>query len=133
MARNQVFLKNLVSIKTMASMKEKLSLALYRWLPPILWMGLIFFVSSQPTLPSHPDELIDLIIKKAGHIAEYGFLALLFRRAFLNKRQFLPLLLTVLYAASDEYHQTFVPGRNGDLLDLGADVLGALLALGALR
>ena len=50
------------------------------WLPPLLWMGVIFFLSAQPTLPHHPDNLFDLILKKAGHAVEYGILAFLLWR-----------------------------------------------------
>ena len=39
-------------------------------------------------------------------------------------------VLSLLYAISDELHQTFVPGRSGRLTDVGFDSLGALLALG---
>jgi VanZ family protein len=38
-------------------------------------------------------------------------------------------VVSVLYAASDEYHQTFVPGRNGTPVDVGVDAVGALVAL----
>ncbi len=37
-------------------------------------------------------------------------------------------LVGLLYAGSDEYHQTFVPGRHGTVVDLGVDILGMLVA-----
>ncbi len=105
-------------------------------LPPVLWMGLIFFLSAQPTLPHHPDTLCDLILKKAGHMLEYGVLAFLFWRAFSEGGRGRPLpsaltafVFSVLYAVLDEYHQTFVPGRNGRLTDVGIDAVGSLVAL----
>ena len=45
-------------------------LLLSHWLPPILWMVLIFVVSAQPTLPSPPDPWLDLLLKKLGR---YGY------------------------------------------------------------
>ena len=105
------------------------------WLPLVLWMGLIFILSAQPSLPHHPDTLLDLILKKVAHMMEYGILAFLLWRALSRGRGALSRLalvtaffVSVLYAASDEYHQTFVPGRNGRLVDVGVDAVGALVA-----
>jgi len=113
---------------------------LWYWVPPILWMGLIFFLSSRPDLPHYPDALVDHVLKKAGHVAEYAILAFLYLRALSEKPRRIriqPLLgsfvLSSLYALSDEYHQTFVPGRNGDLVDMIIDALGALAALLAIH
>lgn len=106
------------------------------WLPPVLWMGVIFFLSAQPTLPHHPDTLLDSILKKAAHVIEYGILAFLIWRALSRgwgdhswPALAVGFVVSVLYAASDEYHQTFVPGRNGTLMDVGFDTVGALVAL----
>lgn len=104
------------------------------WLPPILWMGVIFLFSSRAELPSlrlTPPNLQNIL----GHLFEYGVLAYLLARAF--ERPFAPkcahlwaIAITMLYAASDEWHQTFVPGRHGDLLDWLVDITAALLVLG---
>lgn len=107
---------------------------LFQWGPALIWMAAIFFVSSQSSLPQAPDTLLDLILKKGLHMIAYGVLAGLFWRA-LNSRPALPRagmswLLAVLYAATDEYHQTFVPGRHGRPMDLIFDGVGALIALG---
>ena len=51
------------------------------WLPPIALMGLIFFLSSQPSLPRAPDDLLDLLTKKGAHFGEYLVLAILLARA----------------------------------------------------
>ena len=106
------------------------------WLPPVVWMVLIFSLSAQPTLPHHPDTLLDTILKKAAHMMEYGILAFLLGRALSRGRGALSrsalvtvFFVSVLYAASDEYHQTFVPGRNGTPVDVGIDAVGALVAL----
>jgi VanZ family protein len=116
-------------------MSEK-SLLRY-WLPPVLWMGVIFILSAQPSLPEYPDTLLDLILKKSAHIMEYGLLAFLLWRALspgrwgaLSRSALVTaFLVSVLYALSDEYHQTFVPGRHGRLMDVGIDAVGALVAL----
>jgi VanZ family protein len=109
---------------------------LYYWLPVLLWMGLIFVLSSRSNLPSLPNKTIDFTIKKAGHLTEYGVLTFLLWRAISKERgSFAPLpfggafVFSLLYAASDEFHQTFVPGRGASLTDIGFDALGMLLAL----
>ena len=106
---------------------------LFQWGPAIAWMGAIFFVSAQSSLPQAPDTLLDLILKKGLHMIAYGVLAGLFWHA-LNGRPAFPRagmswLLAVLYAVTDEYHQTFVPGRHGRPMDLLFDGVGALIAL----
>ncbi len=100
-----------------------------RWLPAILWMGLIFFLSSRPDLPHHPEPLIDLILKKSAHLIEYAILAFLLARP-LGKGKEMPILLTGgLYALSDEAHQSLVPGRNAAWSDVAVDLLGVALGL----
>jgi len=107
------------------------------WLPVLLWMGLIFVTSSQPELPFVLSKTVDFITKKAGHVTEYGVLAFFLWRAISKERGTLaPLsfggvfVFSLLYGVSDEFHQTFVPGRTARLTDVGFDALGALLALG---
>lgn len=111
--------------------------SLRRWLPPLVWMGLIFIVSAQPTLPSAPSGW-DAVLKKTMHVVAYGVLAWLYARAMRGRRvdgaanrqpdeakiRAISAGLAVVYALSDEYHQMFVPGRNGSLVDVGVDGLG---------
>jgi VanZ family protein len=97
-------------------------------------MSLIYVVSAQPTLPHASSFLLDLLLKKGAHVAEYAILFVLLWRAWAAwPLRFSPLgltwVLTVLYAASDEFHQTFVPGRNGNVVDVLVDGTGATLAL----
>ncbi len=106
------------------------------WLPALLWMGVIFALSDQPTLSCHPNATVDLVVRKSGHLAEYGVLAFLLWRAFSKERGWPAwpsfggaFALSLLYAISDEFHQTFISGRSGRLADVGFDALGALLAL----
>jgi VanZ family protein len=69
--------------------------------------------------------LVDLLVKKAGHMMGYGVLMVLCYRAVGNWRK--ALATTILYACSDEFHQTFVPSRHGSILDVGVDTAGAVL------
>lgn len=114
----------------MTMQKVKHGIAL--WGPPILWMAAIFVVSGTPgrELPSF--GTLDYFVKKAGHTVAYGLLAVLFRRALgWQKREFAGAwLLAVLYALSDEFHQSFIPGRHPSLVDaLGFDGVGAAAGL----
>jgi VanZ family protein len=102
------------------------------WLPPLLLMGAIFFFSAQADLNSGLGT-IDLVGRKIVHFGQYALLAFLWWRAFRgrlgSKRAALAaFLLTVAYAASDEYHQTFVEGRHGSPVDWLIDSAGAGLA-----
>lgn len=104
------------------------------WGPVGAWMGVIFFLSSQPTLPSLPGRIVDTLTQKGGHVTEYAILAGLCWRALRETGQtarpaIWAFVLAVLYAISDEWHQTFVPGRNGQALDVLIDAAGALAGL----
>lgn len=105
------------------------------WVPPLLYMALIFAVSSlkQPLLPMPKFEW--LTIDKLYHFIEYAILGILLAWAFVKaKPSVVPSKLiwcfaaglSILYGASDEWHQTFVPGRDATLADWIADVLGSI-------
>jgi VanZ family protein len=104
---------------------------LARWLAVAGWMALIFFLSSQSRLPSAEDPLLDLLFKKSAHFSGYALLAVLFWRALSVSqwRQRLAWLLTVVYASSDEWHQSFVPGRHPSPWDVLIDACGAVTGL----
>ena len=104
------------------------------------WMGVIFWLSSQPDLPRLEGSLRDAMATGLAHLVEYALLGgLLWRAMGLTFRLDAPGLyiwafsLSSLYAVSDELHQAFVPGRTASLLDLGLDALGILLVLTVLR
>jgi VanZ family protein len=105
------------------------------WLPPLAWMGLIFFLSAQSDLPHAPEPWFDTLLKKAGHAFAFGILAWLYLRVLKGRFSSVANLrlvsagLAMLYAASDEYHQTFVPGRKGRLFDVGVDAAGVCGAM----
>ena len=102
-----------------------------RWLPAVAWMALIFALSAQPDLPHPASGWMDLLISSTAHVLLFGVLALLLGWALAPCRWGLlwALLLTAIYALSDEFHQAFVPGRHPDPLDLAFDLLGAALGL----
>lgn len=105
--------------------------ALWRWLPPVAWMGLIFYLSAQPDLPHPSMGWLGWVINSAAHTFVFAVLAILWARALGQglRSWFVAVTLTVLYALSDEFHQSFVPGRHADPLDLAFDALGAALGL----
>lgn len=77
---------------------------------------------------------IPFLIRKAAHMTEYFVLFLLTHRLltwyYPEKRVWgYALLLCIVYAATDEYHQSFVPGRGASIVDVGIDTTGAILAL----
>lgn len=107
------------------------------WLPPLALMGLIYFLSAQPDLSSGLGGW-DLLLRKIVHFATYGLLCLLLWRPLLTvttpQRAILAaLVIASIYAASDEWHQTFVEGRHGTPVDWLIDTAGAGLVALRLR
>ena len=127
-----------------------------RYGPLVLWIAFIFYASSgefssvnssrfvRPLLLWLFPEIsegflggVHFLIRKASHLAEYGILAFLARRAFvLSSRVFiqhwwleLALLLVVLCSLLDEFHQSYAPSRSASLLDCVIDVIGGLTVL----
>jgi VanZ family protein len=100
--------------------------ALRLWVPVVVWAGLIFALSSVPDLGTGLGTW-DLVLRKLAHAAEYAVLGALLARATGSPR--LAFALAVLYAASDELHQHFVPGRHGVPLDVAIDAAGALIGV----
>jgi VanZ family protein len=115
--------------------KEKLIKILKFWLPVLLWMGIIFIFSSYPTSRASEVHWEDFIVKKTAHIIEYGFLATLVYRAFINngvnkqKASYYAILVAAFYGFTDELHQSFTPGREPTLRDVIFDTLGAISAV----
>jgi VanZ family protein len=103
-----------------------------RWLTVIVWMGMIFTLSATPSIATPLEPLYDFLVKKLAHLTVYGILtALLFWALRIHIRHKGHALLTatfiaILYACSDEWHQTFVPGREGSVRDVGIDAIGAV-------
>ena len=100
---------------------------IFKWLPVILWAVVIFTFSSIPQIKVSQFFLWDFITKKIAHISEYAILFTLIFRA--TKGNYLmSFILTILYSASDEYHQSFIQGRTARFYDLGFDLTGANIA-----
>jgi VanZ family protein len=132
------------------------------WLPVILWMALIFSgssdaLSSQRTsrfivpllrwlYPGVSDDTIDVVqavVRKTGHLTEYALLAVLFwhawrqpvrndRRPWCWREAAIAVGLAMLYAVTDEWHQSLVPSRDGRWQDVLIDSAGAVLGIVAL-
>ena len=99
-----------------------------KYLPIILWCGVIFFLSSLETTPTPTDNILNFTLKKSAHIFEYAVLAFLISRIHPKKKLFI-FLFCLLYALTDEFHQSFTPGRQARLYDIVFDSLGAFLGL----
>jgi VanZ family protein len=124
----------------------------------LLWMGVIFFASTQLGSAGNtyeivcdlakwihpgasPDTLVNInvVIRKLAHATEYSILSLLVSWVCLRSpwkwlRSYwllVAILVVLLYSSSDEFHQTFVPDRDGTItdvmLDTGAGTAAALL------
>jgi len=125
------------------------------WIPVILWMSVIFWMSSEafssqntgsvlepilrllvPQISPQGVDLTHALVRKAGHITEYFILSLLLFRAFRGKSpsswnwrwSFSALIIVVLWAGLDEFHQSFVPARSASAVDVGIDTAGGSLA-----
>ncbi len=110
---------------------------LWRWLPVLVWLSVIFIGSSIGNLPHVGGSLLDGIVHRAAHVIEYAILGVLLIRATgehgsLTWRQVIGVgLLCGLYGMTDEWHQRYVPGRNSEfsavLFDLGGGLIGTLI------
>ena len=115
----------------------RLSRTIWLRLPALLIAGVIWFLSSQSTLPQ-PKGILGW--DKLQHFLAYGALGVAVGLwafpVFWKRRPVLALLLTILvssaYGAIDEFHQYFVPGRDCNVWDWIADTLGAFLGALAL-
>lgn len=106
---------------------------LWKWGATLLYMAFIFWLSSmsRPPLPAG-----FLSADKLAHLLLYAGLGGLAGIAVAGETGRRPSLLSVLlvtaYGMTDEFHQSFVPGRSADIRDVGADMAGALLAQAAI-
>jgi VanZ family protein len=102
------------------------------WGPVVAYMALIFYASSQPSVP----PVVGLLGDKVVHAAAYAVLAGLAVRALTDRFRLpvsvgaalLAAAIAAVYGASDEFHQSFVPTREMDAFDLLADSVGAAIA-----
>jgi len=105
------------------------SIRLRIWLygPPFAYCTFIFFLSNEPQLPSTPGG--DLL----AHFCAYTVMGVLFFRALALSRSWartkvwaVAALAAALYGVSDEFHQSFIPGRFATVEDALADAAGAV-------
>jgi VanZ family protein len=105
---------------------------LQRWMVVAFWMGVIFALSAIPSLASPFYPFYDFILRKLAHVTIYAVLTIFLFRAFRlhvassNHAWLLAGLVAGLYAISDEWHQTFVPGREGTVRDVAIDGVGVM-------
>jgi VanZ family protein len=104
------------------------------WLPVVLWAAMIFAFSAQSHISVSADSLVDFVTRKTAHMFVFGVLAILLWRALVAVRgarvaAVWAWLLAVAYAASDEFHQSFISGRSALATDVVFDAVGALVAL----
>ncbi|HSD23809.1 MAG TPA: VanZ family protein [Solirubrobacterales bacterium] len=108
--------------------------ALLRALAPLALMGVIFYLSAQPSSGEH--AWWDIIFRKLGHVTGYALLTALWWWA-LRGVSSRPLLIAVCiafaYAWTDEFHQTFVHGRTGTPVDVCIDAIGMTIAALVIR
>ena len=124
---------------------------LIKWLMLLLWMLVIFLFSSQPhsgettksiieqIMPNIKTnsllDMINFIVRKSAHITEYFILTLLIislLKEYTKKERTILLssiIFCFIYAMTDEYHQSFVPGRSSLFRDVLIDTSGSLIAL----
>ncbi len=125
------------------------------WSPVILWMGVIFWMSTGvfssentshiiiplldyffPLICPQTEDLIHGFIRKTGHVTEYFILGLFFFRAFRGESlqtwrlrwTIYAIIGVALYALSDEFHQAFVATRTASIVDVGLDSAGGVLS-----
>lgn len=105
---------------------------LARFGPPLLLMAVIFGLSAQPSLGTGLGTW-DTILRKGAHMTEFGLLWWLWWRAFGYRRMGVAVVITLAYAAGDEFHQRFVDGRHGSPLDWLIDAAGVAVAIALTR
>ncbi|SRR5579884_419356 len=120
--------------------------------PAVVWAAVIFTLSAQPSLatpsalvvellrrggwPPEAYQYVDFGLRKTAHFTEYAILAVLIQHALglaagwsAERRLLVAWGLAALYAISDEFHQSFVPGRTPAATDVLIDACGALAGL----
>jgi VanZ family protein len=104
---------------------------LFRFLPSILWMLIIFYFSSRSTTGVPGNTTQRFVILKSFHLIEYAALAVFLFIGFLKYRH--TIICAYLYALSDEFHQSFIPGREGRLRDTFIDLLGIFIGVAVIK
>jgi VanZ family protein len=99
-----------------------------RFFPALIWMGIIFYFSSQQTTGIGGDSYwLRFFILKSFHLIEYAILFILINFAINSGIN--SILIAYLYGVSDEIHQSFIPGRTSKFTDTIIDLLGISIGL----
>ena len=126
------------------------------WLPIVIWLIMIFIGSTDLMSAEHTSRIIgpilrwlypgispsrieqvQFVIRKTAHVSEYAVLSLLIFRALANTTRqaglagaaSITLLISSAFAASDEFHQSFVPSRTSSVRDVVIDITGAIFGM----
>ena len=120
------------------------------FIPAIIWIIFIFIMSHTNGNESSNQsnfivkivlefininhETLSFMIRKTAHMSEYAILLLfiyygLYKTITYKYQLLISLLITFIYACSDEFHQLFIPGRSGQFMDVLIDTSGALIML----
>ena len=104
------------------------------WLPALGWAALIFAFSATPDLRFLPEADLDFVLRKLGHMGVFGILALLLwyalaRTTSLRRPCTWAAGLAILYAMTDEFHQSVVAGRHASWTDVAIDAIGVVIAV----
>jgi VanZ family protein len=120
----------------------------------VVWAGLIFYLSTRTfgspfsvwllarilgvlhlRVSGTTFDLLQYLMRRGAHLTVYGILAVFIyyslagekQPAWSFRRAVASVAIAGIYSLTDEFHQSFVPGRDGSLLDCGVDTIGALL------
>ena len=108
------------------------------WIPVAIWMILIFLMSNRTSLKASYFDPLDFVIKKTAHVTEYAILLILLFRAFyqswrkkfdINKLENYAIIITQIYAISDEWHQSHIAGRTATIRDMFIDFVGVMIGV----
>lgn len=109
------------------------------WLPVLVWGTVIFSFSATHAIVVSNVHAWDFLVHKIAHFCEYFILSALIYRALHGTTKvrgkyllLMTLTLTVLYSVTDEFHQSFTPGREPRIRDVIIDSFGSAVALAVL-
>ena len=114
---------------------EKIKKRFKYLLPVVVWMSVIYMFSTMQTGTASAIVWSDFVVKKTAHLTEYGVLSLLIYRGLINsgfkkeEAAGMAVIASMLYGVSDEWHQSFTPGRMPKAYDVIFDTIGATLAI----
>jgi hypothetical protein len=107
-----------------------------KYISLVLWLVAIYFLSSKSLEIFAATDIWAFIIRKLAHMFEFAVLTyLIFRilsqteKRHVSWNLFWSFAFTVMYAISDEYHQSFITGRTGTYRDVIIDSVGGVIAL----